>query len=63
MKPMVLVIVGTAMLMLALHHQTEQSNNQREDQRHPNRMHVKVRSKEHITETFSEVAVWLERIQ
>jgi hypothetical protein len=63
MKPMVLVIVGTAMLMLALHHQTEQSNNQREDQRHPNRMHVKVHSKEHITETFSEVAVWLERIQ
>ncbi len=64
MKPIILVIVSGAMLMLAIHKDTTNEKDELSQSSKEHKLHVKVQEKKHDTETITHnVSMWLERLQ
>ena len=64
MKPIILVIVSGAMLMLAMHQDINNENNEPAQGLKEHKLHVKVQEKKQDTETLTRnVSMWLERLQ
>ena len=64
MKPIVLVIVSGAMLLLAMHQDTPDKNDELSQSSKEHKLHVKVQEKKHDTEVLTNhVNFWLDRLQ
>jgi len=64
MKPIILVIVSGAMLMLAIHKDTTNEKDELSQGSKEYKLQVKVQEKKHDTETLTHnVSMWLERLQ
>ena len=64
MKPIILVIVGGAMLMLAMHRDTNNKKDEFSQSSKEHKLHVKVQEKNQDTETLTyTVSLWLDRLQ
>jgi len=64
MKPIILVIAGGAMLLLAIHQDTPDENNELSQSSKEHKPHVKVQEKKNDTEVFiRDVNFWLDRLQ
>jgi hypothetical protein len=64
MKPIIMVIVSGAMLMLAMHQDVNNTNDERSQGSKGHKLHVKVQEKRHDTETLTHnVSLWLNRLQ
>ena len=63
MKPIILVIVSGAMLMLAIHQDTNNENDE-PSQGSKEKLHVKVQEKKQDSDMLMHnVSMWLERLQ
>lgn len=63
MKPIILVIVSGAMLLLAIHQDTPDENNELSQSSKEHKLHVKVQEKKKDTEVLTHVNFWLDRLQ
>jgi hypothetical protein len=64
MKPIILVIVSGAILMLAMHQDTDNNKDELSNSSKEHKPHVKVQEKTHDTETITHnVNLWLDRVQ
>jgi hypothetical protein len=64
MKPIILVIVGGALLLLAMHQDTPKTNDELSQSSKEHKLHVKMQEKKQDTETLTHnVSLWLDRLQ
>ena len=64
MKPIILVIVSGAMLMLAMHQDMDDNNDELPQSPKEHKLHVKVHEKKHDSEVLTNhVNFWLDRLQ
>jgi len=64
MKPIILVIVGGAMLMLAMHHDTGNKKDKRTQSPKEHKLQMKIQEKKEDTETLTRnVSLLLDRLQ
>jgi hypothetical protein len=64
MKPIILVIVSGAMLVLAMHQDTKSENAETSRSSNKHTQHVKVQEKKLDTEALTHnVSMWLDRLQ
>ena len=64
MKPIILVIVSGAMLMLTMHQDTDNKKDSLSQNSKEHKLHVKVQEKKQDTETLTyTVSLWLDRLQ
>ena len=64
MKPIILVIVGGATLLLAMHQDTPTTNDELSQSSKEHKLHVKVQEKKQDTEVFiHDINFWLDRLQ
>jgi hypothetical protein len=64
MKPIILVIVSGAMLMLAMHRNTNNKKNELSQSSKEHKLHVKVQEKKQDSDMLMHnVSMWLERLQ
>jgi hypothetical protein len=64
MKPIILVIAGGAMLLLAIHQDKPDANNELSQSSKEHKLHVKVQEKKKDTEVLiHDINFWLARLQ
>jgi hypothetical protein len=64
MKPIILVIAGGATLLLAMHQDTPDRNDELSQGSNEHSLHVKVQEKKKDTEIFiHDIDFWLDRLQ
>jgi hypothetical protein len=64
MKPIILVIVSGAILMLAIHQDTDNNKDELSNGSKEHKLHIKVQEKTHDTEAITHnVNLWLDRVQ
>ena len=64
MKPIILVIVSGAILLLAIHQDTPDKNDELSQGSKEHKLHAKMQEKTHDTETLTHnVSLWLDRLQ
>jgi len=64
MKPIILVIVSGAILVLAMHHDTDNGKDEHTQSSKEHKLHVKMQDKKQDTETLTyNVSLWLDRLQ
>jgi hypothetical protein len=63
MKPIILVIVSGAMLMLAMHHDVNNTKEKLSRGSKEHKLHVRTQEKKHDTEVLTHVNLWLDRLQ
>jgi hypothetical protein len=64
MKPIILVIVSGAMLMLAMHRDTNKKNDELSQSSNEDKLHVKVQEKKQDSDMLIyNVSMWLDRLQ
>jgi hypothetical protein len=64
MKPIILVIVSGAMLMLEMHRDTNKKNDELSQSSNEDKLHVKVQEKKQDSDMLIyNVSMWLDRLQ